>query len=137
MIPIMMKMELEKINELNPRYNKSKLNSIFSLLKHLDIEEKGLIYDPISKETIKLSRVTLFLKCWSLYFKELYPLLQDIPRDKKMELIHLIFGNENHNIESLWFNWPNLVIIAKEFVTENLEIHKKNLKENVKYEIKH
>lgn len=131
----MMNMEYAKLNKLNSLYNKQLLHSMYSHLKIRDNSEKTGVYDPMLKENIELSRSKLFLRCWAFYFSKLNPLLKEMPREKRILLIHLIFGNAIHKLELLWFSWPSLLKFAKEDLDEKLEIHIKIITDKITYEI--
>lgn len=129
-------MEFEKIKVLSKTYDKLYLSAIFQLLKNKDKVDNGHIEDPVWKEDVKILRSKEFISLWSLYFVELYPFLTYLPKTKRIEVIHIIFGNSIQTTQDLWFHWPSLLVIAKKSVKDYLEKHKEYLKNNNKYELK-
>lgn len=129
-------MEYENIKVLNKSYNKLYLSAIYQLLKNKDTVEKGNITDPVWRENVKILRSKEFISLWSLYFVHLYPILKNLKKIERIELIHTIFGNSIEATKDLWFHWPSLLLVAKNSVEAQLKKHEDFIKNNNKYEFK-
>ena len=135
----MKKQELEKVDQLNKRFDKSYCQTMFMLFLEKDNKKKQKIYDPICGKDVEISKTIEFLAFWRLYFKVLNKVLllhTKYTRKERIDLIHLIFGNTFKKIEVSWFLLPTTTIdVGYSFLNNKLEMHKNYIESKKTYDV--